>query len=45
MSNKPLKFAVFGNEYQEKNERVIEEMLACLSRYGAEIYLDSRFGH
>ena len=43
MSNKPLKFAVFGNEYQEKNERVIEEMLACLSRYGAEIYLDSRF--
>ena len=43
MSDKPLKFAFFGNEYQAKKSTAMQKILALLSQRGAQIYIDRPF--
>lgn len=39
----PLKFAIFGNEYQVKKSASIEKILSCLRAKGAEVYMEETF--
>jgi len=43
MSKSKLKFAVFGNTYQEKKSPSIERLLSLLSKKGDEVIIDSEF--
>ena len=43
MSQQPLRFALFGNEYQPKKSRSVEKILSYLVNKGAEIYIDRPF--
>ena len=43
MAEKKLRFAIFGNTYQAKKSASIREILACLYRRGAEIYMERKF--
>ena len=42
-TNKKLRFAIFGNEYQPNKSTAILTILSYLSRRGAEIYIDRPF--
>ena len=43
MSDKPLEFAFFGNEYQAKKSTAMQKIMALLSQHGARIYIDRPF--
>lgn len=43
MTRQPLKFAIFGNEYQIKKSTSIEKILDYLARKGAEIYVENAY--
>ena len=43
MTRQPLKFAIFGNEYQAKKSTSIEKILDYLAQKGAEIYVESAY--
>ena len=43
MSDKKLRFALFGNEYQAKKSASIQKILSCLSEREAEISIDRVF--
>ena len=43
MSEKRLRFALFGNEYQAKKSASIQKILSCLSAKKADIYIDRTF--
>lgn len=38
-----LKFALFGNIYQEKKSANIQKILDCLAAHGAEVWVERRF--
>lgn len=38
-----LKFALFGNIYQEKKSANIQKILDCLATHGAEVWVERRF--
>lgn len=43
MTRQPLKFAIFGNEYQAKKSTSIEKILDYLAQKGAEIYVETAY--
>lgn len=43
MTRQPLKFAIFGNEYQAKKSTSIEKILDYLTQKGAEIYVENAY--
>lgn len=43
MTRQPLKFAIFGNEYQVKKSTSIEKILDYLAQKGAEIYVENAY--
>lgn len=43
MTRQPLKFAIFGNEYQAKKSTSIEKILDYLAKKGAEIYVENAY--
>lgn len=43
MTRQPLKFAIFGNEYQARKSTSIEEILDYLAQKGAEIYVENAY--
>ena len=43
MSEQPLKFAIFGNEYQAKKSTSIQKILSFLSSRNAEVYVEKAF--
>lgn len=43
MTRQPLKFAIFGNEYQAKKSTSIEKTLDYLAQKGAEIYVENAY--
>lgn len=43
MTRQPLKFAIFGNEYQPKKSTSIEKILDYLAQKGAEIYVENAY--
>jgi len=43
MSAGKLKFAIFGNEYQQRKSTSIDALLASLSRHGGEAYMERSF--
>lgn len=43
MTRQPLKFAIFGNEYQDKKSTSIEKILDYLAQKGAEIYVENAY--
>lgn len=43
MSDKTLRFAIFGNEYQEKKSAAIHKIIALLQQYEARIFIDRPF--
>ncbi len=43
MTRQPLKFAIFGNEYQAKKSTSIEKLLGYLAKKGAEIYVENAY--
>ena len=43
MSDKKLRFALFGNEYQAKKSASIQKILSCLSEREAMVYIDRAF--
>lgn len=43
MSQRTLRFAIFGNEYQAKKSASIQKILAVLVKHGAEIFIDRPF--
>lgn len=43
MTRQPLKFAIFGNEYQAKKSTSIEMILDYLAQKGAEIYVENAY--
>lgn len=43
MTEKTLRFALFGNEYQPKKSTPAERLLSYLTQKGAEIYIDRPF--
>lgn len=43
MTRQPLKFAIFGNEYQARKSTSIEEILDYLVQKGAEIYVENAY--
>lgn len=43
MTRQPLKFAIFGNEYQARKSTSIEKILDYLARKGAEIYVENAY--
>lgn len=38
-----LRFALFGNVYQAKKSALAKDLLYCLERHGAEVYIDRPF--
>ena len=43
MSTRKLRFAIFGNVYQPKKSVSIQKILACLSQYEAEVFIEREF--
>lgn len=43
MTRQPLKFAIFGNEYQPRKSTSIEKILDYLVQKGAEIYVENAY--
>lgn len=43
MTRQPLKFAIFGNEYQTRKSTSIENILDYLAQKGAEIYVENAY--
>ena len=43
MSTRKLRFAIFGNIYQPKKSVSIQKILACLSQYEAEVFVEREF--
>ena len=43
MTRQPLKFAIFGNEYQARKSTSIEKILDYLVQKGAEIYVEKAY--
>ena len=43
MSQRKLKFALFGNIYQTKKSAAIQEVLSCLSEWGAVLSVDQEY--
>lgn len=43
MSEKRLRFAIFGNEYQAKKSAGIQQVLSELYKHNAEVYIDRPF--
>ena len=43
MSMRKLRFAIFGNVYQPKKSVSIQKILACLSEYEADVYIEREF--
>lgn len=43
MTRQPLKFAIFGNEYQPRKSTSIEKILDYLAQKGAEIYVENAY--
>ena len=43
MTRQPLKFAIFGNEYQARKSTSIEQILDYLAQKGAEIYVENAY--
>lgn len=43
MTRQPLKFAIFGNEYQAKKSASIEKILDYLAQKDAEIYVENAY--
>lgn len=43
MSAQKLKFAIFGNIYQEKKSASIVKILGCLAEHEAEVYIDNKY--
>jgi len=43
MTRQPLKFAIFGNEYQARKSTSIEMILDYLAQKGAEIYVENAY--
>ena len=43
MERRKLKFAMFGNVYQEKKSAAIQQVLTMLSVFGAELYVDQEY--
>lgn len=43
MVSRKLRFAIFGNIYQEKKSANILDILVCLRRHSAEIYMERMF--
>lgn len=43
MTRQPLKFAIFGNEYQARKSTSIEKILYYLAQKGAEIYVENAY--
>lgn len=43
MTRQPLKFAIFGNEYQAKKSTSIEKILDYLAQKGAEMYVENAY--
>jgi len=43
MSQRKLKFALFGNIYQTKKSAAIQKVLSCLSEYGAVLSVDQEY--
>lgn len=43
MTRQPLKFAIFGNEYQVRKSTSIEKILDYLAQKGAEIYVENAY--
>lgn len=43
MTRQPLKFAIFGNEYQAKKSTSIEKILDYLAQKGTEIYVENAY--
>lgn len=43
MIRQPLKFAIFGNEYQARKSTSIEKILDYLAQKGAEIYVENAY--
>lgn len=43
MTRQPLKFAIFGNEYQARKSTSIEKILEYLVQKGAEIYVENAY--
>lgn len=43
MTERKLKFALFGNIYQTKKSAAIQKVLSCLSEFGAELSVDREY--
>jgi NAD+ kinase len=43
MSQRKLKFALFGNIYQAKKSASIQKVLSCISEFGAELLVDKEY--
>lgn len=43
MTERKLKFALFGNIYQAKKSAAIQKVLSCLSEFGAELSVDMEY--
>lgn len=44
MNQRTMTFAIFGNTYQSSNSDVVNNILACLRRHHAGIFVDNAFG-
>ena len=43
MTQRKLRFALFGNIYQAKKSASIQKVLSTISRYGGELYVDKEY--
>ena len=43
MTQRKLRFALFGNIYQAKKSASIQKVLSCLANYDAELYVDMEY--
>ena len=43
MTQRKLRFALFGNIYQAKKSASIQQVLATIARYGGELYVDMEY--
>ena len=43
MTQRPLKFALFGNIYQAKKSASVQQVLDCLSRSGVDVLIDMEY--
>jgi NAD+ kinase len=40
---KPLRFALFGNVYQQHKSAAIQHLLDCLQRHNAQVLIDEEY--